>query len=146
MFLAWLALTEATGVGGGACSSWCWSPGSRGMVLIVFKPALGTPERDAPRTFVVAAPMAMTMWFAFVLLAFVANSSGSRRVRTPTTWRCRCFTGEKEADVLNGKDLIVKGCLATAATRKRRLWREQARISEIFDVSLALRTTPGRNQ
>jgi len=57
MFLAWLALTEATGVGAVLFQlvlvAWLAA-----MVLIVFKPALGTPERDAPRTFVVAAPMA----------------------------------------------------------------------------------------
>ena len=144
MFLAWLALTEATGVGAVLFQlvlvAWLAA-----MVLIVFKPALGTPERDAPRTFVVAAPMAMTMWFAFVLLAFGGEFLWLAQGSHPNNLAVPLLNGEKEADVLNGKDLIVKG-LRDSRDPEAPLWREQARISEIFDVSLALRTTPGRNQ
>jgi hypothetical protein len=115
------------------------------MVLVAFKPDLGTPQRDAPRTLVVAAPMAMTMWFAFVLLGFgveflwIAQGSHPNNVAVPLA------DGEKEAEVLEGKDLMVKG-LRDSRDPEAPLWREQAGISEIFELGPALRTMPARHQ
>lgn len=144
IFLMWIVLAQATGLGAIAVQSIsiAWLAA---MVLVAFKPDLGTPQRDAPRTLVIAAPMAMTMWFAFVLLGFgveflwIAQGSHPNNVAVPLA------DGEKEAEVLEGKDLIVKG-LRDSRDPEAALWREQAQISEIFELGPALRSMPARHQ
>ena len=144
VFLLLIVFSQATGFGAiaiqGLSLAWLLA-----MVLIAFKPALGTPARGATRTLITAAPMTMMMWFALVMVGFgveflwIAQGSHPNNVAVPHV------DGEKEIEVLDAKDLFVKG-LRSSTDPEAPLWREQAAIADIDGLSPGLGQAPARHQ
>jgi len=144
VFLLLIVFSQATGFGAIALQllSLAWL---LAMVLVAFKPSLGTPARGAARTLVTAAPMTMTMWFALVMVGFgveflwIAQGSHPNNVAVPNV------DGEKEIEVLDGKALFVKG-LRNCTDPEAPLWREQAAIADIDGLFPGLGEAPARHQ
>jgi hypothetical protein len=94
---------------------------------------------------IVAAPLQVAMWFVLVLVGFgvefvwIAQGSHPNNVEVPKAG------GEKELENAEGKDVFRLG-LANSNDPEAPLWREQARISEVFEVGPSLRTVPARGQ
>jgi hypothetical protein len=144
VLLLLIVFSHATGVGALAMQlmALAWLAA---MVLVAFKPDLGAAPRGAVRTVVVAAPLQMAMWFALVLVGFgveflwIAQGSHPNNVEVPLV------DGEKEAENAEAKVLMVKG-LRGSTDAEAPLWREQAGISEIFELAPTLRDMPARHQ
>jgi len=144
VFLLLIVFSQATGFGAIAIQalSFAWL---LAMVLVAFKPDLGTPARGATRTLITAAPMTMMMWFALVMVGFgveflwIAQGSHPNNVAVPNV------DGEKEIEVLDGKDLFVKG-LRSSIDPEAPLWREQAAIADIDGLFPGLGEAPARHQ
>jgi hypothetical protein len=144
VFLLLIVFSQATGFGAIAIQglSFAWL---LAMVLVAFKPDLGTPARGATRTLITAAPMTMMMWFALVMVGFgveflwIAQGSHPNNVAVPNV------DGEKEIEVLDGKDLFVKG-LRSSTDPEAPLWREQAAIADIDGLFPGLARRPHGNQ
>ena len=144
VFLALFAASEATGLGAlllqALAMAWLAA-----MAWVAFKPDLSAAPRGVARTIVVAAPLQIAMWMALVLVGFgvefvwIAQGSHPNNVEVPKAG------GEKELENAEGKDVFRLG-LAHSNDPEAPLWREQARISEIFEVGPNWRTVPARGQ
>jgi hypothetical protein len=144
VFLLLIVFSQATGLGAIAMQLFALAWLSA-MVLVAFKPDLSAAPRGVARTVVVAAPLQMAMWFALVMVGFgveflwIAQGSHPNNIAVPLAG------GEKEAENADGKDVIVMG-LRDSRDPEAPLWREQASISEIFDLAPSLDEMPARNQ
>ncbi len=144
VFLALFAASEATGRGALLLQllALAWLAA---MVFAAFKPDLSAAPRGLARTVIVAAPLQVAMWMALVLVGFgveflwIAQGSHPNNVEVPRAG------GEKELENAEGKDVFRLG-LANSKDPEAALWREQARISEIFEVGPGMRTVPARGQ
>jgi hypothetical protein len=144
VFLALFAATEATGLGAlllqGLALAWLAA-----MVFAAFKPDLTAAPRGVVRTVIVGAPLQVAMWMVLVLVGFgvefvwIAQGSHPNNVEVPKAG------GEKELENAEGKDVFRLG-LANSNDPEAPLWREQARISEVFEVGPSMRTVPARGQ
>ena len=74
-----------------------------------------------------------------VEFVWIAQGSHPNNVEVPKAG------GEKELENAEGKDVFRLG-LANSNDPEAPLWREQARISEVFEVGPSLRTVPARGQ
>jgi hypothetical protein len=144
VFLALFAASEATGTGALLLQllALAWLAA---MVFAAFKPDLSAAPRGVVRTVIVGAPLPVAMWMVLVLVGFgvefvwIAQGSHPNNVEVPKAG------GEKELENAEGKDVFRLG-LANSRDPEAALWREQARISEIFEVGPSLRTVPARGQ
>ena len=144
VFLCLFAASEATGLGAILLQllalAWLLA-----MVLVAFKPDLTAAPRGIARTVVVAAPLQVAMWFVLVMVGFgvefvwIAQGSHPNNVEVPQAG------GEKEVENAEGKDVMRMG-LRDSRDPQAPLWREQAAISEIFELSPSFRTVPARGQ
>ncbi|WP_242112012.1 hypothetical protein [Luteimonas aquatica] len=114
------------------------------MVLIAFKPELSAPPRGAAVA-LTAAPLTMTMWFALLLVGFAVEFVWIAQGSHPNNRAVPIAGGEKEAENAKGAEMMAIG-LRDSAAPEARLWREQAKISEIFGLSSYLRAVPVRHE
>ncbi|KGQ19733.1 putative membrane protein [Lysobacter dokdonensis DS-58] len=144
VFLCLFAASEATGLGAlllqGLALAWLAA-----MVLVAFKPDLSAAPRGFARIAIIGAPLNIAMWIALVLVGFgvefvwIAQGSHPNNLEVPQAG------GEKELENAEGKDVFRLG-LAGSTDPEAALWREQAKISEIFSVGPNWRTVPARGQ
>lgn len=144
VFLALFAASEATGFGALLLQllAMAWLAA---MVFAAFKPDLGAAPRGLVRTAIVAGPLHIAMWMMLVLVGFgvefvwIAQGSHPNNIEVPQA------NGEKELENAEGQDVFRLG-LQDSRNPEAPLWREQARISEIFAVGPTMRNMPARGQ
>ncbi|MGH8025434.1 MAG: hypothetical protein ACREO0_01795, partial [Pseudoxanthomonas sp.] len=115
------------------------------MNLIAFKPDLSAAPRDLAGTVITALPLQMAMWFALVMAGFGVEFAWIAQGSHPNNMAVPLAGGEKEAENAEAKDLMIAG-LKSSADPQAPLWREQARISELFGMDAYLRAVPVRNE
>jgi hypothetical protein len=144
VFLALFAASEATGFGALLLQllAMAWLAA---MVFVAFKPDLGAAPRDVARTAIVAAPLHVAMWFALVMVGFGVEFVWIAQGSHPNNTEVPQASGEKELENAEGKDVFRLG-LRDSRDPEAPLWREQARISEIFAVGPSMRNMPARGQ
>ncbi|MEG3791612.1 hypothetical protein V1318_15900 [Lysobacter sp. CCNWLW3] len=144
VLLLGLLLARATGLGAIALQL-CAIALLAAMLLIAFKPDLSAPPRDVAATVLTAIPLQFAMWFALVMLGFGVEFAWIAQGSHPNNMAVAPPGGEKEAEFSEGRDLLLMG-LAGSRDPQAALWREQARISEIFGTGPGLRGLPQRHQ
>jgi hypothetical protein len=144
VFLGLLAASEATGLGAmllqGLAITWLAA-----MVLVAFKPDLSAAPRGVAKTLVVAAPLQVAMWMVLVLVGFGVEFVWIAQGSHPNNREVPLAGGEKELENAEGKDVFRMG-LRNSNDPRAPLWREQAVISEIFELGPGMRTVPARGQ
>ena len=144
VFLLLLVASKATGIGAIAMQSlvlaWLLA-----MVLVAFKPDLAAAPQDVARTVVVAAPLQMAMWCLLVLVGFGVEFVWIAQGSHPNNTEVPLAGGSKEAENLEGKDLIAMG-LRNSRDPEAPLWREQAAISETFQITPSFDEKPQQHQ
>jgi len=142
--LSWLVFSQASGLGAIAIQSIVLAV-LAGMIWVAFKPDLGAAPHTLPRMLFTAVPLQLAMWIALVMVGFGVEFLWIAQGSHPNNAPVPMAGGEKESENAEGKDLMVMG-LQGSRDPQAPLWREQARISEVFAFGPGLRATPVRNE
>ncbi|BCT91263.1 hypothetical protein LYSHEL_02870 [Lysobacter helvus] len=142
--LLFLALSQATGFGALAVQGLSLAL-LAALVLVAFRPDLGQPPRGVAGTVLASGVLMFSMFFALVLLGFGVEAVWIAQGSHPNNMAVPYAGGEKESEVAEGKALMAMG-LRDARDPEARLWREQAGISEIFQIGPGMTSMPVRNE
>lgn len=144
VFLLLLLFGQATGGGAIAVQSIAIAFLSA-MVMVAFKPDLSAAPRGTAATVVSAVPLQAAMWFVLVLAGFGVEFAWIAQGSHPNNMAVPPPDGEKAAEFSEGKDLLRRG-LRDSRDAQAPLWREQARISEIFGTGPSIREPAMRGE
>lgn len=116
------------------------------LVAIAFKPDLSAPPRGLAANLAVALPVQAMIYVLLCVainlgfqLGWIAIGSDPLNSGAPPKG------GLIESDRAKGPDLIIAG-LAASADADARLWREQARISEVYRIGPRRQPLPTRGE
>jgi hypothetical protein len=142
--LMFLALSQATGLGAMLVQGITLTL-LAALVLVAFKPDLGQPPRGIVGTVLSATVLQLAMFFALVLVGFGVEAVWIAQGSHPNNMAVPNPGGEKESEVAEGKALMAMG-LRASRDPDAKLWREQAAISEIFQIGPDMASMPTRNE
>lgn len=152
VFLLLLGLGNAAGMGAIAvqllCLAWLLA-----MVLFAFKPDLSTLPSSAlggiavalPGVVATAVPLQLAMWFSLLLAGMGVETAWIASGTHPNNLSVNPPDSVKAANFADGRDLMVMG-LRNSNDPDAPLWREQAAISEVFDLGPNAARLPLRNE
>lgn len=152
VFLLLLALGNAVGMGAiamqASCLAWLLA-----MVLFAFKPDLSTLPRGAfggiavalPGVVATAVPLQFAMWFTLFLAGMGVETAWIASGTHPNNLSVNPPNSVKAANFADGRDLMAMG-LRNSSAPDASLWREQAAISEVFDLGPNASQLPVRNE
>jgi hypothetical protein len=132
VFLVWLMVSAATGLAALAVQvlALAW------LALLVwatFKPDLAAPPRTALGMVATAVPLQMGAYLLVLLLGLGIEMLWIMQGSHPNNMEVPPHGGHKENEVMSGRQRMLAG-LSTSTNAHAPLWREQVRISKVWDV------------
>ncbi|HMB56456.1 MAG TPA: hypothetical protein VKM35_04540, partial [Arenimonas sp.] len=115
------------------------------MIVSAFKPDLSSPPQNVVGIVATALPLQMAGWMLFMLICFGAELVWIMQGTHPNNLPTPIPGSAKEADNAEPKDLIIAG-LRNSRAADAPLWREQAAISDVFQMATNVRWNPVRNE
>ena len=116
-----------------------------GMVYFAFRPDLSAPPQTVLGAVAVATPLQMTVWFALLMLGFGVELVWFAQGTHPNKMATPLADSARRADNAVSVDLLIAGLAANSAAEAP-LWREQAAISELFEMRVNLGRLPVRDE
>jgi hypothetical protein len=119
--------------------------GALAMVLIAFRPDLGSAPRTVAGTIAMALPVQAGAWLAIVLLGFLGELAWVMFGSHPNNMPVPPRGGTTQQERMSPRDRMLAG-LAHATGPDVELWREQVALSEVHPLLRAISTEPVRGE
>ncbi|MET0256489.1 MAG: hypothetical protein ABW193_11855 [Luteibacter sp.] len=144
VFLFWLFAAQASGpqllvVQGIACA-WLLA-----LVLVAFRPDLGTAPRSPAAVALTAVPVQMTAYLLLLLVGFVGELAWIMQGTHPVNMTTPPHGGFVETERMSGRDRMLAG-LDGATIEQAPVWREQVALSDVHEIDRELPGVAARQE